>query len=68
MGQEIKCKAVVDGRKAEGLLQLETERLHFRSPTEKLNVTTKDVQVKASKGVLLVVVGKTQYAFELGAV
>ncbi|WP_157863244.1 DUF3052 family protein [Bradyrhizobium tropiciagri] len=68
MGQEIKCKVVVGGRKAEGRLQLETERLYFRSPTEKLDVATKDVKVKASKGVLFVSIGKTQYEFELGAV
>jgi hypothetical protein len=67
MGQELTCKVVVDGRTAEGRLQLETERLYFRSPTEKLNVATKDVKVKASKGMLLVSVGRTQYAFELGA-
>lgn len=68
MGKEINCRATVDGRKAEGRLYLETDRLYFRSSTEKLNVATKGVKVKASKGVLLVTVGKTQDAFELGAV
>lgn len=66
MGQEIKCKAVVEGREAEGRLQLETDRLYFRSPAEKLNVATKDVKIEASKGILTVTVGKTQYAFVLG--
>jgi hypothetical protein len=66
MGQEIKCKAMVDGREAEGRLQLEMDRLYFRSPAEKLNVATADAKIEASNGILTVTSGKTQYAFVLG--
>jgi hypothetical protein len=68
MGQEIKCKAIVNGRKAEGRLQLEMDTLYFRSPTEKFDVATKDVKVKVSDGILTVTTSKAEYALELGDV
>jgi hypothetical protein len=67
MGWEKKCIAVIDGSEVEGRLQLETDRLYFRSPTAKLNAALKDATIKASDGVLIVTVGKKQYEFELGA-
>ena len=66
MGWEAKCKAVIDGRRVEGRLQLETERLYFRSPTARLDLATRDVRSKASDGVLIVAVGKMRHTFELG--
>lgn len=66
MGWEAKCKAVIDGRRVEGRLQLETDRLYFRSPTVKLNLATKDLKIKAIDSVLIVAVGKMRHTFELG--
>jgi hypothetical protein len=69
MGQEVSCRAVIDGRASEGKLYLETDALIFRAAQRTTIPLVSVRRAEASDGLLKVVWGDQGRAeFELGAV
>jgi hypothetical protein len=69
MGQETKCTAHISGRRLPGRLQLETDKLTFRSGDTRLDLLTNEIAgAQAVRGQLVIRVKCRQraYKFDLG--
>jgi hypothetical protein len=67
VGQEAKCSARILGKQAEGRLQLETDKLMFRGPGARLDLSIGDISAaKAEHGKLVVRAKRETFEFDLG--
>jgi hypothetical protein len=67
MGQEVTCKAIIAGKRTFGRLQLESNKLMFRSPTARLDLSLQEVaSAVAKKGVLQVSARGQTHRFQIG--
>lgn len=67
MGQEAKCNAHIAGKRAAGRLQLETDKLLFRSPSSRLDIQVSEIsKARAENGNLIISVKQQTYEFDLG--
>ena len=67
MGQEIKCDAYIAGKRATGRLQLETDKLLFRAPGSRLDISIDEISKARAENSNLIISAKRQtYEFDLG--
>ena len=67
MGQEASCNAHIAGKRAAGRLQLETDRLLFRSPSSRLDIPINEIsKARAENGNLIISIKRQTYKFDLG--
>jgi hypothetical protein len=67
MGQEAKCAARIAGKRATGRLQLETDRLLFRSPSSRLDIQIGEIsKARAENGNLIISAKRQTHEFDLG--
>lgn len=67
MGQEAKCNARIAGKRATGRLQLESDKLLFRSPSARLDIPIGEIgKARAENGNLIISAKRQTHEFDLG--